>query len=221
MSQHRSTLFNLLFGLLLIGFGVLFLIGQIVRVDVFHYLWPFFIVSLGLIFFAGMVAGGRDSDSGFLAIPACILTMLGLIFFYQVVSGHWASWAYAWLLLAPTSVGIGLMISAWWSRHPALWPVGVALTGFGLVFFVVVGGLFELLLGLAGVETPARVLWPVMLILLGLFILFGRGFRWFVYPVVVSGFGAGMTSNTVPAKPAGAAPAEPSTPAGGADRVQE
>ncbi|MCL4394845.1 MAG: hypothetical protein M1482_08620 [Chloroflexi bacterium] len=190
MNHERGRGPGFLLGIFLIGLGVLFLVGQFVRVDAWHYLWPLFILGFALFFFAGMIAGGRGSESGFFAIPGTLFAMLSLIFLYQVLSDHWASWAYAWLLLAPTSIGIGLMISAWWSRHPGLWPVGVAMAGIGLVAFVGVGGFFELILGLAGIETPARILWPVMLILLGLVILFGRGMRWLAYP------GAGFASAT-------------------------
>jgi hypothetical protein len=208
MNHERITAPGLLLGFFLIGLGILFLVGQFVQIDAWHYLWPLLILGFGLTFFAGMLSGGRGSESGFLAIPGSILSMLGVIFLFQVITGHWASWAYAWLLLAPTSIGIGFMISAWWSRHPGLWPIGAAMAGIGLVAFVGVGGFFELILGLAGIATPGRILWPVMLILLGLFILFGRGFRWLAYPgPTLTPATAGPAAGTASTAASAAAPA--------------
>ena len=168
-------------GIFLIGLGVLFLVGQFLGVSVWTYLWPFFIIGFGLLFFAGMLAAGRDNDAGAMAIPGSLFVMLGLIFLYQVIFNHWASWAYVWALLAPTSVGIGLMIFSWWSNRPQLRQPGFVLITIGLILFVVLGGFFELMIGFAGIQTPGRILWPVMLILLGVFLLVGRGLREFVW----------------------------------------
>ena len=168
-------------GVFLIGLGILFLIGQFLGVSVWTYLWPFFIIGFGLLFFAGMLAAGRDNDAGAMAILGSLFVMLGLIFLYQVIFNHWASWAYVWSLLAPTSVGIGLMIYSWWSHRPLLRQPGLILITIGLILFVVLGGFFELIIGFVGIQTPGRILWPVALILLGVFLLVGRGFRSFVW----------------------------------------
>jgi hypothetical protein len=168
-------------GMFLIGLGILFLLGQFLGVSVWTYLWPFFIIGFGLLFFAAMLTAGRNNDSGALAIPGSLFVMLGLIFFYQTISNYWANWAYVWSLLAPTSVGIGLMVYSWWSNRPALRQPGLILITLGLTIFVVLGGFFELVIGLAGIQTPARILWPVLLILLGIFLLVGRGFRAFLW----------------------------------------
>jgi hypothetical protein len=145
-------------------------------------LWPFFIIGFGILFFAGMLAAGRGSDAGALAIPGSLFVVLGLIFLYQSIFSHWASWAYIWSLLAPTSIGIGLIIYAWWSRRPQLRQPGIVLVTIGLCIFVILGGFFELMIGFAGIQTPGRVLWPIMLILFGIFLLVGRSFRWLSIP---------------------------------------
>jgi hypothetical protein len=168
-------------GLLLIGLGMLFLLGQFLGFDVWHYLWPLFILGFGLLFFAGMVAGGKEA--GGLAIPGSLFTILGLLFLYQNTFAHWASWAYAWALLAPTGVGIGLMIFARWSDKPSLYGPGWLLVIIGLAIFLVMGAFFELAVGLAGYASPGRFLWPVLLILIGLFLLFRRSFHWLTPPL--------------------------------------
>jgi hypothetical protein len=166
-------------GLFLIGLGILFLLGQFLGVSVWTFLWPLFIIGFGLFFFVIMLAAGRNNDAGVLAIPGSLFVMLGLIFLYQTIFDYWASWAYVWALLAPTSIGIGLMIYSWWSNRPALRQPGLILIVLGVITFVVLGGFFELVIGLAGIQTPGRILWPVLLILLGVFLLVGRGLRSF------------------------------------------
>jgi hypothetical protein len=169
---------NAVGGLFLIGVGILLLVGQFLSGNIWHYLWPFFIIGFGMLFFAGMLADGRRSDSGALAIPGSIITTLGLIFLYQTLFNHWTSWAYIWSLMAPTSVGVGLIIFGWWSDRPQLYKPGWILIVIGLCIFVVLGGFFELILGLAGIHTPGRIIWPLMLIVLGLFLALRGSFRW-------------------------------------------
>lgn len=92
----------------LIGLGILFLVGQLLGISLIGWLWPFFVITPGVLFFVVMALGGKDA-SGF-AIPGSIITTVGLILFYQNLTGHWASWAYAWALIFPTAVGAGMMI---------------------------------------------------------------------------------------------------------------
>ncbi len=176
MSSHRTNNSGtMLGGLLLIGLGLFFLLGQFLRFDVWHYLWPLFILGLGALFFFGMVAGGKEM--GALAIPGSILTTLGLLFLYQNTFNQWSSWAYAWALLAPTSVGIGLMIFARWSDRPELRQPGWWLMVVGLSMFLFMGVFFELFIGIGGFASPGRVFWPLLLILGGVFLLLGRSSR--------------------------------------------
>ncbi len=167
-------------GLLLIGLGLFFLLGQFLRFDIWHYLWPFLIVGLGALFFARMRSGGKDA--GALAIPGSVLTTLGLLFLYQNTFNHWASWAYAWALVAPTSVGVGLMLYARRSDRPELYQPGWWLTVIGLAMFLFMGTFFELFIGMAGFFSPGRLIWPVLLILAGVFLLSGRRARWLTPP---------------------------------------
>jgi hypothetical protein len=46
-----------------------------------------------------------------MAIPASIVSGIGLILYYQNASGNWASWAYMWALI-PGFVGIGIILAA-------------------------------------------------------------------------------------------------------------
>ncbi len=163
-------------GLILIAIGVLALVGNLLRFDVWHYLWPFFIVGFGLAFFVGMIAGGKSA--GALAIPGSLFVTLGLLFFVQTLFNHYASWAYAWALVAPASVGVGMLIFARWSNKPELAAPGRILITIGLVIFLVAGLLYETAAGLLGFARLGNVIWPLLLILLGVLILFGRSLQW-------------------------------------------
>lgn len=159
-------------GAALIGLGILFLIGQLLRVELMHYLWPFFILAFGAAFFIGMVAGGRAL--GALAIPGSIITTIGLILFFQNLFNLWSTWAYAWALII-SGVGVGLLIFGQHSQVPDLGRAGRVVILVGLVLFFVFGSLFELIAGLSGHGSLGGIFWAILLILVGAYIIFGRG----------------------------------------------
>ncbi len=167
-------------GLILIGIGLVALLGNLFRFDVWHYLWPLFIIAFGIAFFAGMLAGGKSA--GGLAIPGSIFCALGVLMFLQNVFDHWESWAYAWALVAPAGVGIGLLIFSRWSDKPELVRPGRILITIGLLIFIVGGLFFELSVGLFSFTHAGNVVGPLLLILIGVLILFGRTFSWLFWP---------------------------------------
>lgn len=154
----------LVMGFGLIVLGALFLLGTFFRINVWGFLWPFFIIVPGLLFFAGMVGLGRSGAP--LAVPGSIVTMVGLLLFYQTLTGHWASWAYAWSLIFPTSVGIGLAIAGMWGNEPQTTKVGTVMATVGLGVFVFFAFFFELILNISGVRSGmlGRFMLPVLLI---------------------------------------------------------
>jgi hypothetical protein len=165
---------NLLIGMMLVGLGALFLIGQVFNVNLWQFLWPFFIIVPGLLFFVGMLLGGKPA--GPLAIPGSIVMMVGLLLLYQAVTNHWESWAYAWALIFPTSVGIGLAINGAWSDVERLTKTGMRWITAGLIIFLVGGVFFEVLLNISrGIVSD--VVWPGLLIVLGVYLLVRRGSR--------------------------------------------
>lgn len=174
--RSAQTVLTMTGGVLLIGLGVLFLLGSFFRRSGVDFVWPGFIVLIGLGFFAAMILGGPSL--GGLAVPGAMLVILGLIFEFQTLFDAWASWAYAWALFAPTGVGAGLLIHSWWSNKPELKRSGYTLVGIGLTLFVAFGVFFELVIGLSGLFRPGTPLLGVLLIALGAFLLVGRMIRW-------------------------------------------
>jgi hypothetical protein len=170
--NHSRGRVNLVIGALLVGLGALFLLGQLFNVDLWQFFWPFFIIVPGLLFFVGMVLGGKPA--GPLAIPGSIVTTVGLLLLYQSITGHWESWAYAWALILPTSVGIGLSINGAWSDVERLVTTGAKWITVGIALFLIGGVFFELILNISD-NFIGNVVWPGLLIAFGLYLLLRRG----------------------------------------------
>jgi len=172
MNKYRMQgLATAVVGLSLIGLGILFLAGNVFHLDVWGFIWPFFIIVPGLFFFAGMFALGKNGAP--LAIPGSIVTTVGMILLCQVITGHWASWAYAWALVFPTSVGIGLAITGLWSDEPKTVRTGTVMAGIGLIVFLFFAVFFELLLNISGLRSGlfGRLLFPLIIIGAGVVVL--------------------------------------------------
>ncbi|MFQ5795170.1 MAG: hypothetical protein ACE5JP_08995 [Candidatus Bipolaricaulia bacterium] len=158
---------NLVIGLILVGLGVIFLLGRVFDIG-FGLSWPFFIIIPGLLFFVGMILGGKDAGS--LAIPGSIVTMVGLILLYQNITNHWESWAYVWALIWPTSVGIGLIIHGTWSKRAHILQDGIHWARVGIVIFLIGGVFFEVIIGISG-GGRGGIGWSVLLIVFGVYLL--------------------------------------------------
>ncbi len=171
MSSQRNT-GALVGGTLLIIFGALALLGQLFRnLNFWETFWPFFIIGVGLLFFVGMFAGGR-SVSG-LAIPGSIITTIGLMLFYQNLTGHWESWAYGWTVIL-MSVGVGILIMGIWGQNLSQRAAGLRVLRIGLILFVVFGAFFELIFTAGRPFGLRSVIFPAGLILLGLYLIISR-----------------------------------------------
>jgi len=171
MSSQRNT-GSLVGGSLLIIFGILALLGKIFQnYDFWGTFWPFFIIGVGILFFVGMLAGGR-SVSG-LAIPGTIITTIGLMLFYQNITNHWESWSYGWTVIL-MSVGVGIFIMGVWGQNMTQRAAGLRVLRIGLIMFIIFGAFFELIFT-SGMPFGLRsILFPVALILLGLYLVLMR-----------------------------------------------
>ncbi len=169
--MSRNNVWGLWVGVGLIGLGVVFLLGQFLRFDIMRYLWPFFILAAGAAFFVGMVAGGRDM--GALAVPGSVISTVGLILLFQNIFSLWATWSYAWALII-AGAGVGLIIFGRWSDVPDLRNAGRVVIAVGLSMFFIFGLFFEFGASLLGLRSPGGIFWPLALILVGLYALFGR-----------------------------------------------
>ena len=172
--RHEHSLYSpaTLLGLLLIVLGVLFLAGQYFRVDLGRMAWPFFVIVPGVVVLAS-AATNRSPGGLPLATVGSVTTTTGLILLYQNSTDHWESWAYAWALIAPGAVGLGLMLHGAVAGEPKRVREGRHAVAAGLGIFTVGFVFFELILGIGGFRfAPGASAWPLLLIGLGVFLLF-------------------------------------------------
>lgn len=167
-NQRKQYRLNSLIGAILIGLGIIFLLGEVIDFRLGSYLWPFFIIVPGLAFFYFMLQGGKNTAP--LAIPGSIITMTGLLLFYQNLTNHWESWSYAWALIVPTSLGIGFYITGIYGENEPMRHTGQGFIKVGLIMLIVGGMFFEMILGISGAR-PNRVIWPALLIIVGIYMV--------------------------------------------------
>jgi len=161
----------LLLGLGLLCMGAILLAGELIGFRFGDFLWPFIFIIPGFLVFIASLSTKSSSGEG-LAILGGILTTLGLMFLVQSVFDVWASWAYAWALLAPTSIGFSQIIYGSSKGQDSIVKTGRRLVNIGLTIFVIGFIFFELVLNISGISLPFGLpTIPVALILIGLFIL--------------------------------------------------
>lgn len=156
-------------GVILIAVGILFFIGQQMEIDWGAEAWPFYVVAPGLV----MLAFGLTQPNGSgLTIAGSIVTMVGLVLFYQNITDHWESWAYAWALVAPGGSGIGMLVYGTRSgdakmARDGFWQILTAGAIFAVGFIF-----FEGVLGISGDRwNLAEWVMPVIIIGLGVLVL--------------------------------------------------
>ena len=171
MSTQRNA-GALIGGSVLIAIGILSLLGQVFGgLNFWSFIWPFIIIGAGAMFFLGMFAGGK-SVSG-LAIPGTIITTVGLILFYQNITGHWESWSYAWTVIL-FSVGLGIYIMGIYAQDEGQRTSGKGLMKVGVIMFIIFGGFFEMIFSIGSRSVLRQAIFPVLLILLGLYLIYTR-----------------------------------------------
>lgn len=134
-------------GLLLIIAGVFFLVAQYLQFDLGQYGWPLFVIMFGVAF---LFIGLATPASGFV-VPGSIVTMVGLILAVQNAFDLWAAWSYAWALVFPVSVGIGVALLGMQTKNQRQVRDGTRMVGVGIAMFLVFGAFFEGILHVDGV----------------------------------------------------------------------
>jgi len=164
--RSPSNITSLVAGVTLVVVGILLLVGRIFGVSLERFLWPFYIIVPGVLLFVFALAM-KDSGEG-VAIAGSIVTMVGLVLLYQNTTDHWQSWAYAWALVAPTSIGLGQMVYGSLKGREHIVKSGLGLAKIGGIIFVIGAVFFELVIGISGF---GYIGWPVLLIGAGVLLL--------------------------------------------------
>jgi hypothetical protein len=119
--------------------------------------WTVILWGMGAFFAISALTSGVAP----LLIPGAVLGGIGGLLAYQVASGDWNSWAYAWALL-PGFVGLGLFFA--FLRRRVMRIIGVLLLGWSLVVFTIFGLVFAR-------HGEFSRLWPLALVLAGIVVL--------------------------------------------------
>ena len=163
-----SNVVGTLVGAILILLGIAFLMTRflisIFDFDLGHYAWPLFIIVPGVLMFLSAFLLERQAGS-LLAMFGGMVSMTGIVLMVQNLFDLYSTWAYAWALIAPTSMGLAKMVYGALRGWGAEVRIGLTLTGIGAVVFVVAGAFFELVIGLNGFPVHVSWLcWPSLLI---------------------------------------------------------
>lgn len=167
-------------GLLLIIGGAILLavqyLGWVLPFDLGQVGWPLWIILPGAAILAIGLVTPEQPGAG-LAIAGSIITTVGLLFAYQSVTDHFASWAYAWALVAPGAVGVGMILWGLLHVRGRMVRDGLGVLGVGLVLFLVGFAFFEGLLHIGGgngIAPLGRQALPAALIVAGVALIVTR-----------------------------------------------
>jgi hypothetical protein len=156
-------------GVVLVVVGLFYLLVQVAAVDLSSFGWPLFVIIPGVtLLIVGFVSLGTGA-----AIPGGILTMVGLVLAYQNSTGHWTSWAYAWALVAPGGVGLGLFLQGLRERNGSLIRQGRSLMFIAALIFMVGFVFFESILNISGIndQPVVKSALPALFIVIGILLL--------------------------------------------------
>ncbi|QST01251.1 hypothetical protein IMZ31_06740 [Pontibacillus sp. ALD_SL1] len=154
---------NAITGLIFVITGIFILLAnlEIIPMPSASEAWPAFILLPAVGFHAGFFLSGQKRELAGLLVPGGILLVISLLFFFETATGFTYS-AYTWpvYLLAPA---FGLFELWYFGKREKglLIPISI-LTG------IAVFSWGEMLMSAVG------RLWPVIFIIIGLYLLFGR-----------------------------------------------
>jgi hypothetical protein len=166
MQTNRSNIGALVGGAVLIAFGLLSLLSRVFQILDWDFLWPFIVIGFGSLFFVAMFAGGKQT-AGF-AIPASIISGIGLVLLFQNITHHWESMSYFWTLIL-TFVGTGIYIMGVYGGDENQKRSGLRVMKIGLIMFVIFGAFFEMIF-----SSFSSILFPIVLIILGAYLILNR-----------------------------------------------
>ena len=168
LPQSQSNRSALILGGGLLLMGVVLLLGRILSIPFGDYMWPFIFIIPGALVFLSAMASDSTSGEG-LTILGAILTSLGMIFLAQQITGLWASWAYVWALVAPTSVGFAQLVYGTKKERDLIVQSGRKLINLGMLMFVIGFVFFELIIGINGfgIANLGLPVIPVMMVFVG------------------------------------------------------
>jgi hypothetical protein len=157
-------------GIVLVVVGLFALLVVLSGVDLTQNGWPLFIIIPGLtLLIVGFISFGAVAT-----VPGGIVTTLGLVLAYANSTGDWPAWAYAWALVIPGGIGLGVYLQALRDRDQAGLRNGRNLLFVSLMIFLIGFVVFESILGISGRDyfgDVGKAALPALLIIVGLILL--------------------------------------------------
>ena len=167
--QRRSGGSSAALGIVLVVVGVFALGVVLFGIDLTQYGWPLFVIIPGLtLLVVGFLGGGQGAS-----IPGGIVTMLGLLLAYSNSTGDWPSWAFAWSLIVPFGVGLGMYLQALRDRDLVALRRARNLMFVGALIFMIGFVLFESILGISDMDYGVfgKAALPGLLVVIGIILL--------------------------------------------------
>jgi hypothetical protein len=144
----------LVFGVLLVGVGGLLLLTRLTDISLGGDSWPLWLVVPGVACLVASFALPQRQGLG-LAIAGAIVATIGVILWVQETYDAYATWAYAWALVAPTAPGVGTFLYGAVKGDGELVRNGLRSTAVGLALFAGFALFFEGVIGLSGEPVAA------------------------------------------------------------------
>jgi hypothetical protein len=136
-------------GIILVVVGGIVLVSRVADLTLGADAWPLWIIVPGVAMLIGSFAIPPRGGLG-LAIPGAIIAMVGVVLWVQDVYDVYATWAYAWALVAPTAPGLAMVLYGLVKGDRDLVGDGVRTTLVGLGLFLGFALFFEGVIGLSG-----------------------------------------------------------------------
>ena len=135
--------------------------------------WPLFVIVPGIVLFGLAFAVEPPRGIGF-AIPGAIITLTGIVLWMQQATGRFDSWAYVWALVAPGGVGLAMLVYGLATGTQRFVRPGAILMGVAVALFAIGAWYFEPILTEGRLPVDPGVLWPIVIIVLGVILLISQ-----------------------------------------------
>lgn len=167
---------NAFVGIVLVVLGCLWLAANFIpgfEID-WNFVWPLFILLPGMYLYSVYVRERLSASAWQLLIPANILTLLGLTFYVNTIFSELFRFPQIWgwtVFMYPASIGVSFLIAWSVSRKVSLLIPAVIL---GLLsIFVLCISMTVFTVADVNFRRLVSASWPIVLILFGLFMMFG------------------------------------------------
>lgn len=172
---ERSPLdhFGVLVGVTLVIAGIALTVAQLIGLRIVGLGWPLLVIVPGVLIVLAAFSVPRGRGISYLAVPGLMILATGIVLQVQTVTEDWQSWSYAWALIAPTALGLGLLVAGARERSRVVRIVGASLLGAGALLFVLAEWFFVRILGVGGpgLGWAFGLVMPALFVLLGIFVI--------------------------------------------------